>query len=264
MNEPNYFQGSTAQLVQWAQDVYATVKSLNPNLIVLSPCPVNSGTPDLTAAEEMDAYLAAGGAPYQDIMTFHGYQKTAGSEAELVQTIQDYITVLANYGLQNLPIWNTEGSYGLNSSYTDDGLRAAFTAKYFLLQWGLGIKRVYWYAADDNTTNLPYPPSPSLGWGTLFTSAGLTPSGLAYQEVRKWMLGAQVGAYTLNGTTWSVPIARPGQNYSALAIWDSTGPVYSVPSQYTQYHDISGNVTSLSGSVTLSNAPILLETGSLF
>ena len=99
----------------------------------------------------------------------------------------------------------------------------------------------------------------------------LTPAGIAYRELEKWMVGATVtGPLTQNGTVWTLPFSRSG-GYQALAVWNTgtTGyngsSSYTVPSWATQYHDLAGNVTTgLGATVTIGMKPILLENQSAF
>ena len=134
---------------------------------------------------------------------------------------------------------------------SDPNLQAAFAAKHLLLARGLGISRFYWYGFD-------YVP-----WGTLFDKTNMTllKPGIAYREVQKWLLGAtmnQACAQDATGT-WSCTLTR-ANGYQAVAVWNNSGGTYA-PGIYKQYRDINGNTFLISGSLTLSNTPILLETG---
>lgn len=288
-NEFNFFNGTAgsgggcpgtisacsqtaAQVATWAQTVYSAIKAVNSSLTVLSPSVTNSGCCG-NAAAIMGAFLAAGGGTYADVMAFHCYQTAGniGNIADVINTIQTLQAVFVTYGVNNLPLWDTECSYGPNSGYTNATLQAAFVAKEFLVQWGLGVARVYHYAYDSNEVGLPDPPT-SAAYAPLWDSAGLTNIGVAYQQVEKWMIGARVGAFALSSTIYSVPMSRPTTNgdYQAAAIWDEGGGPTTcsvgngcLPSWATQYRDLTGAKTSIVGnSVTLTASPILLETGS--
>ena len=65
-----------------------------------------------------------------------------------------------------------------------------------------------------------------------------------------------------DGVTWSCQLA--GSNgYSGLIVWDTAGNesfTPPTPSMYTDYRDLSGNVTRYSGgAVTVGIKPILFE-----
>jgi hypothetical protein len=62
-----------------------------------------------------------------------------------------------------------------------------------------------------------------------------------------------------NGT-YTCPITRPN-NYSAWMVWNPSKTVsYPVPSGATQYRDLNGNTTGLSGgTVSVGSSPILIE-----
>lgn len=286
MNEFNFFIGTVgsgggcpgtiaacpataAQIVTWQSTVYPAVKAANSATVVISPSTTNSGTNGY-GPTIMAAYLAAGGnaAGMQDVMAFHGYQQTTqGSIADVDTMIQDYITTFTTYGVNTLPMWMTEGSWGQNSGYSTASLQAAFTCKYLLVPWGWGVARNYWYAFDDNLAGDPAPPS-STGWGTLWTANGLTQAGVAWQQCQKWMLGARIAKRSIAGTVWTIPVTRPVSNpsYGALAIWDEGGgpTTYTPDPKYTQYRDVTGAITPISGNITLTGSAILLETGSVF
>jgi hypothetical protein len=42
------------------------------------------------------------------------------------------------HAVSTLPLWDTEGSWG-DSGMGDDSHRAAFLAKYYVLQWSQGV-----------------------------------------------------------------------------------------------------------------------------
>lgn len=260
INEPNILGWSTADVFNMQQAVYNAVKAVNPLINVLSPETTNWSLG--YGPTDMATYLSAGIGQYCDVMAFHGYNGTLSNVGtSIATTIADYKTAFATAGITK-PICNTEGGWGAESQLTDLDAQAAFLAQQYLLQWGLGVTKYNWYAWDANNTG-DVSPVPSGSFGVLWnTGDGLRKAGTAYTQVRKWMLGARVGLYTNVGNIWTVPITRPLSNYSALAIWDATGSTYSIPSQYIQYRDLDGVLhTNIGNTITLSNKPILLETG---
>ena len=106
---------------------------------------------------------------------------------------------------------------------------------------------------------------------------GLLPEGVAYGQVYKWLVGANLGTVTCPtadgggcaggaGVTWTMAFTR-SNGYQALAVWneDNSSSSFSVPAQYTQYHDLTGALTTgVSGSVTITGKPLLFENKSAF
>jgi hypothetical protein len=165
-------------------------------------------------------------------------------------------SVMAKHGLANKPLWDTEGSWGneATGAITDPDLQTSFLARYCLIHWSRGVTRFYWYVWDN--------PSTGNGWGGLLDNNGNpTQAAIAYQQVYTWMVGATMTqACTMAPDfTWTCAFGRPG-GYRALAIWNNmTSKQYNLPSGYSQYRDLSGNVHSIQGSVPIGIKPILVE-----
>ena len=114
-------------------------------------------------------------------MSFHGY---CNNQAESINSVvAQYRNVVAAHGQSGKPLWDTEADW---AGDPDDGLygstnRAAFMAKYYLLQWSAGVSRFVWYAYDGGP------------WGGLWTAAtGASPDVTAYDIVQQWMEGASM------------------------------------------------------------------------
>ena len=249
-NEPDEasYCGDIPTMVVMAQHAYAIIKSIDPSATVLSPAP--SGE---SGATWLDSFLTAGGLNTFDVVAFHGY---GGAQAEQINAIvDDYRLVMSRHNLSALPLWDTECSWG-ESSIGDDAHRAAFLSKYFFLQWSRGVDRVIWYAYDSDP-----------GWGRLIDATGnLLPSGIAYGESYKWIVGATLTepcAQDQSGT-WTCSISRPG-GYRAEILWNSTVSATAsatTPSQMKEYRDLAGGVNPIfNATIPLQNLPILLETG---
>jgi uncharacterized protein (TIGR03437 family) len=264
-NEPNaqnFWRGTIPQLVRLTQDAYKIIKSINPSLVVTSPPVAMGGDPDSDAASFLQSFLASGGRNYVDVIGFHGYvlptQATADEAELLLSGFANLAGVRSTQGLTSKPMWDTEGSWGLTTNLPDPDLEASFVARYYLMQATL-VQRFYWYAYD-------YPS------GTLFNSTTLTllEPGFAYAQVYNWMVGtAPTGPCTNSRTVYSCGFTRSG-GYQALAVWDSsqtcsngvcTTSAYTPPSGYTQYRDLTGNVTAITANaqIQLGVKPILLE-----
>jgi hypothetical protein len=249
-NEPNFVQfycGDVATMVAMAQHAYAIIKSIDPSAKVLSPSVAGAA-----GAAWLEAFLSGGGNSSVDIIAFHGYG-TANAE-DVNGIVDSYRQVMsANAGL-SMPLWDTEGSWG-QTAIGDDSHRAAFLAKYYVLQWSQGVNRVVWYAYDNIDC-----------WGRLMgTTSGLSAAGVAYGEIYKWTVGATLTKPCRadgNGT-WMCSLTRPG-GYQAEIVWNSTENLgrYAVPDTMAEYRDLAGNSNPIgNGVVPVGNSPILIEAG---
>jgi hypothetical protein len=273
-NEPNnsgYWGGTNAQLLTVAQNLYTIAKNpancgctngvcspnggVNPNQ-VLSPPISDVNTANLAW---LDSYLATAGAtyPYADVAAFHGYAYDSPPEyiATQVQMIQQ---TLANHGMSNLQLWDTEASWGSQPSVDQD--QAAWLMRYHVVLATTGVSRFVWYSYD------------SCGWGTLWEApwcvdpqmpvSQVTDPGIAYGVIENWLSGADlVNCQIYENGLWSCELQRPG-NYSAWMVWSSTGTSISVPipesSGLTVYLDWQNNVNSLPSALTVGEMPVLI------
>jgi hypothetical protein len=254
-NEPGNlkgFTGTVADMVTLTRHEHNIIRSIDPSALIVAP----SGSPTY-----MDQYWTAGGVKDVDAVSFHAYPSPTlhtGNVAEdrIINGVAGMKNVMAKHGLANKPLWDTEGSWGneATGAITDPDLQASFLARYCLIHWSRGVTRFYWYVWDN--------PSTGNGWGGLLDNNGNpTQAAIAYQQVYTWMVGATMTqACTMaSDYTWTCAFGRPG-GYRALAIWNNmTSKQYNLPSGYSQYRDLSGNVHSIQGSVPIGIKPILVE-----
>ena len=245
-NEPQgrtEYCGSIAHMVTMAQHAYKIIKAANPDFQVVTPATLydNGAGP-----KWLNIYFADGGAAYADIVSFHGYLLAPAENH--TQVNQEYKAITSKYNLQSKPLWNTESDWGNTKGAAD---QAAYLVKYYLMQWTEGLGRFYWYAYDNTR------------YGTLYSNRVLTQAGIAYHNVSNWMVGARQDQPCAEDSTstWTCGFTRPG-GYHALAVWNSARSAsYTAASQYKSYRDITGASHSISGPLTIGNAPVLLETG---
>jgi hypothetical protein len=257
-NEPSgtdFWCGTLTQLVQVQNDVYTTVKAIDPTATIHTPVIQMSatggdcnggGTYGLTSFVN-----ALGNNSKFDVVDAHLYPYPDSTYPE-VSPGTDYIQIanlkcgMAALGISSKPIWNTEFDAGFEPVSSD---RVAFLARAYLYFWSQGVARSYWYAYDNAS------------WGQLFNGTSLTASGVAYQQVYNWMVGSTMTTpcATQSGTIWTCTLTRPN-GYQALAVWNTAGSsTYTPPTQYTQYKDLAGATRPFTGSMTIGIEPILLE-----
>jgi hypothetical protein len=289
-NEPNGQKKPDGSLwwpisnyVAMAKAAYAAIKAIDPGIKVLAPTvtfPSPPGTPyptcdsgDLYYGDRwLDCFLGQGGVGTFDVLSFHGYwnaghsRSTAAYGEDVLIPIARFKQVLARYDLEGVPLWDTEASF-LNSE-GDPQDRAAAIARYYLLQWSVGVERFYWFSYDDQgwvqSSLTGFLSSPN--WNGLATPGGdvpptLSDDGVAYTEVFKWMVGAfESGCQQDLRKTWSCALTRPG-GYQALAVWNSVAPTaFSVPPGYRYVRRLDGTTERLGSSTWVADdSPVLFE-----
>ena len=256
-NNPGFWQSTTAQMVRMQQDAYNIIKGINSNLNVVSPSVAPGGGDIENGITWITGFLNAGGKGYEDVMGFHGYLGEGQPPEGIATLVHDWSTLLSSQGLSSVPLWDTEGSWGLNTNLTDPDEQVAFLGRYYLLQ-SAGVARFYWYSYDSN-------------YGRLESNNVLTKAGVAYGSVYQWLTGATVSSACASdgGSVWTCSYSRPG-GYKALAVWDTSQTCgngvcgtssHTAPAGYTQYRDLAGNVTAIAsdGQIGIGAKPILLE-----
>ena len=254
VNDPRQWTGTPAQMVTMVQHARAIIKAANASTVLFTPTTndVVSGPPWLAE------FFAAGGASYVDAVAYHGYYDNVAEH--IVTLTSPYRRVLAEANI-NLPLWDTEGSWGglncctLSVSGPD---RGSFLGKYFLLHQSLGEGGFIWYALDGGDT-----------YGGLVSDDGTyteNSATVAYREVAKWMTGASMVPCSANAQgTYACNLSR-STGYKGIVVWNSTTTItYTVPSGMIEQRDLTGSVTPVTAgsSVSIGYAPQLFESASL-
>ena len=292
---PKMWKGTPQQLVRMARDAACIIKgigsgctaaALDPNAKIVTPAP--TGGPN-EAPQWMGTYLAAGGAQYADVISFHGYVQCP-STTDCPATPTPEVVAAAASNMKNVlainaqsakPIFDTEGSWGPTDVdlFNDPDQRSAFVARFLVLQQSAGIERVYWYRWDVGGGG---------GWGTLWDSVNtnvdgcnnagtpypaggfLCKPGTAYEQVYNWLVGATLNTpCAANGTVWTCGYTR-ANGYQAQIVWDASQNCiaglcstssFTAGTQFKQYRDLSGNTSAISGPVPIGAKPVILESG---
>jgi Bacterial Ig-like domain (group 2) len=271
-NDGTFWSGKLDQLVALAQAAYPIIHQ-NPVSLLLTPSTSGSR---IDAHDWMIAYLRAGGAQYADGGTFHGYLAPQGGsppypfpEDSDVSGYGDIVTRAATfrllfdlYGLQGKPMFDTEGSWG-KAQIPDPNQQAAWLARWYLLQAGAGtVESAYWLAWGNSAPKKPIEEQ----WGLItdyYDQITPTAAGIAYGQVYDWLVDAAISPCTSSANIWTCALIRSGK-YQGLAVWfysasetDTTS--YTPDPQFVRYRDLAGNVTPVSGDITIGAQPILLE-----
>lgn len=249
-NEPqdaSFYCGDIPMMVKLQKAAYAIIKSQGNNFEILTPSPTGGLGPAW-----MSRFLSLGGGNYADVLAFHGYWDA--DARSLLPVVARFRAAAQDAGEGEKLMWDTEAGWGQNPGGMTPSHQAAFLAKYFLLHWSLGIRRLYWYSYDNE-----------LGWGTLWDrKTGLLHPGVAYREVRSWMVGATMSDRCapdrIANPLWICGLSRPG-GYRALAIWAEGAPrTYRTEGRFQRYRDLAGERHPIQNEVVaVTSAPILLE-----
>ena len=253
-NEPHntwYWTGTYPQMVRMAKDANSIIKSIDSDALVLSP----SGSPKF-----LEGFLAAGGGQYVDVIADHGYIHSGRPgdfpyPPKFISVVKQKREIMARYGADNKPLWDTEGSWGnAQRMGFDEDYQEAFLAQYYILHWSLNVPRFYWFAWNDGAVGtlwIQQPGNPEAG--TVAKAAS------AYNEIYRWLVGATMTrACSLDGGVWSCGLTRDGREQ--IVAWADHDPRnYTPKSPLKRMRDIDGNESAVSGPIKVGAKPVLLS-----
>jgi uncharacterized repeat protein (TIGR01451 family) len=267
-DEPNVaheWKGTNNQLLRLAKDTFSIIKGRDPNALITTPSYVGQGI-----TMQFPTYLNAGGGLYADVISYHGYVQTGTcpndcpipeNEGPLVANLR--AVLLAN-GQQNKPVFDTEASWGNylgSDTITDPDQQVAFTGRYYLTHLSSNVNKLYWYSWNNQANGHFYDT----------TLGTIIPAGVAYSQLYNWVVGATLTAPCSDfNTQWICTFTRTG-SYVAEAIWDTRSSLICasgvcptvnvpVPTNYSQYADLSGNTIAITNAtVPVGSKPILVE-----
>lgn len=250
-NEPNlreFWTGTTDQMLTLTKEASQIIHSVDSNAIVVSP----AATADYGIPWVVE-FVKKGGGQYVDVIGFHFYVNPHTLLPEdMVPMIQRVRRVMADNGLANKPLWNTETGWLEPARFDSDELAAGFLARAYILCWAAGVQRFYWYAWDNR----------SLAIVTYKEDAhAVTPAGDAYKVMEQWLVGARIDGCTESADhSWTCQLNRSGKkewivwNSQASRKFDVPG-AWRVESATPLLHDRR----SLNGaSIEIGPAPTLL------
>jgi Glycosyl hydrolases family 39 len=250
-NEPNlkgFFSGTPEQMLQLTREAYRILKDVDPSNTVVSPSATGYG-----GVPWLDRFLQLGGGKYVDVIGYHFYvEKPPEATLELIAKVK---TVMSRHGLEGKPLWDTELGWARPKPFPSEQEAAAYVARAYILHWAAGVKRLYWYAWDQQVFALQMV-------GT--DSKSLKPAAFAYAEIENWLVGARIISCESDSQgTWICQIARDG-GYRAWILWNADRNMnFSIPGDWKaqDFRDLSGVKSGLKGENTLaiSASPILVE-----
>jgi hypothetical protein len=199
----------------------------------------------------LEDFFSKGGGAYIDVVAIHGY--TFGRPESIVPLIESVRKTMADYGIANKPLWDTEHSWWFgNSGYGDTAEnRSKWLSRFILLQASLGVSRSYWYTWD----------APDLGG--LFDRASQTVEepGKVYQNVYRWINGMSIKC-AADKLIYTCDVVSPNGGPSRAIYWHSLGWPAQVATnpKYTKTQNIYGvNGTIRNNRISISGIPVMVE-----
>jgi hypothetical protein len=224
------------------------------------------GVSPALSADGWAAFAAAGGGAAVDVVGTSLDGMNAGAAQapeEMPATLAALRAAIAGTSADGKPVWNEQAAWvlpqsglpqsglpqsGVQSGATVD-LQAAYVARALVLNAGFGVARMHWYAWDDT----------SVGVLALSNAQGQpTAAGAAYSTVEGWLNGAQMnGCSSSAAGVWTCQLVSSGA--TEWIVWAPGGAVASSSLGASTMTDLSGNVSAVSGDVTVGVSPVLLR-----
>jgi Glycosyl hydrolases family 39 len=210
-NEPNskpFWTGSVSQMVALTDAASAIIRRIDPQAIIVSPSATTS-----SGVEWLSQFLQLGGGQYVDVIGYHFYVAPQPPEA-MIPLIQKVKQTMADYGVGNKPLWDTESGWPSPRPFPSEDLGAGYLARAYILNWAAGVQRFYWYAWDNHTFDVIQT--------TEEDNQTLTPAGRAYEITRNWLVGTRMDACNEGlDHIWTCQLTRNGA--SEWIIWNTAG-----------------------------------------
>jgi hypothetical protein len=317
MNVGNYWTDTTAKLAQMAEDKTTIIRLYCGDCVVIGGSVSAGGdgtggswingtgglltfltawgaltSPHLPDAVSWHAYPARTTikpVPFPETLLAHGNATcTGGSNSSCRTAIKDQVATLYSSAILcapaitswacNLPIWQTEGLYGLNSSLTDGVsgssantwlLRRAYTSRWMITQAvkpASGVPPVQsmfynWKNQCWGTANGTNVADAACNTDPLIP-VGVTDNQIALVQTQSWLsktkyIGPLSSSSVAGGNVWTVPIIYKG--YPAQLAWfDGWLSTTSFATPFSRAQTLQNANSVVTTSITLDNQPVLL------
>lgn len=211
-NEPNlrdFWSGSMDQMLTLTREASQVIHNVDPKALVVSP----SATTAVYGIPWLAEFLEKGGGQYVDVIAFHFYVDAPLPPEGMLPIMQRVRQLLAQNGLADKPVWNTETGWLPPAKFDSDELAAAFLARAYIINWAAGVQRFYWYAWDNQyVTLVTYKEN----------TRTVTPAGHTYEIIQQWLVGATVNNCTESADhTWACALKR--KRKSRWIVWNTLG-----------------------------------------
>ena len=249
-NHAYFWSGTRAQMIEMARIIKEAANIHAPQALLLSPNFTRTG---LAA---MDAYLADGGAQHSDALSIHIY-----SQSEQIEQTYAFMAsvrqVLARHGLEDWPIYNTEGAVTM-PVYAElpDTIVRGRIARQSLMGWLTGCQMACWYFWENRPgVNRVYLTDDFES----FSSVGV--GAEAMKMVTEWMVGTRFLSYHYDEVpavhTAEVRLSdgREGQIVWTTSAFDRT---VTLPRPLETVWRLNGTQTDTSVVPIINQEPVLL------
>ncbi|MFC5768693.1 endo-1,4-beta-xylanase [Thauera sinica] len=249
------YTGTSAKMVEMTKLAYLIIKSASPGAIVVSPSP--TGYTD----DRVNLFLARGGGKFVDAMAFHFYPRSP--ERDLLPRVAMIRKAMKDYGVGNLPLWNTESGFIISGLEPIDPAQfpdtriftpaeaAPVVARSLILGWAAGLSRYYFYAWDDGKYGL------TSDW----TTGEPNLAGQAFEQTRRWLQGSVLKSCVGKSDIWNCEIQRAEPFLQGRIVWttDASANLVLRPEwEITKVETLAGDVMPAGSSVKLTESPMLL------
>lgn len=175
----NFYTGSAENMVEMAKIARKVLDDVDPDAKLLSPGFVNG-------PHRLDKFLEKGGGQYIQGIAYHFYTSDA---PKLVEQIQAVKTVMQKYGVDNLPLWNTESGVEVWSKPTPPGVNpnetdlsaSARMLQYFIIGAEMGLAHSIYYSWDNEHSGV-------VNWQGQINSNRLN----AFKRAAEWLPGTKM------------------------------------------------------------------------
>jgi hypothetical protein len=241
-NDPNFYTGSVAKLIELTQLAHDTLKAIDPRIKLVLSAPYSVGY--------LQQYLAAGAGQYADVIAYHIYNNPPEDDARV---LADLRTVKQANGVADKPLWITEG--GTGDTTTPVAKAPGLLARKYLVEMLYGSSRFNWYTWG-----------PGFNLSLAMTNADQTKptaAGLALAGLEGWLIGAQIQDTSIDARhNWTVQLQTP-DGLPGTIVWNPRGANnWPVPSgfQVKEIRDLAGNTRPAAGStrIAVDAEPILI------
>lgn len=263
-NEPDlkgFYSGTPEKMAELTAAACEELKAVDPNIKLIGPSPTSGPHTFPWYRKFLNAFE---GKPCYQIVGWHFYTTESPPE-ELLNIATKIRTVLVDYGLEKMPLWNTEAGYFVENTsgplvtgtianpaklILQQDQASAFLARSFILAWATRVDRYYWYAWDDGKMGL-------LDIGTGKPKL----AGLAMQRLYGWMVGSTMPSCTKSEGIWACQLVRDGK--TAYLVWQESGVgEWKAPAHFTniQTQAVTATTATEIGSrvIPVSSEPVLV------
>ena len=247
-----------SKMVEMARVARSALAQTDPSARIVSMSLVGETQID----QGIDEFLKAGGGQYVDVIGVHYYTKAAENIPALIAGTR---SVLRRYGLEKLPVWNTETGFWIHDPKTKSDFKppswdasfelhdgAAMLSRALILGAAGGLERFYYYSWDIPNMAL-----------TENKGVKVNEAGVAYVTTVRWLQGATLEwCNSVKNQLWTCTLSRSGRK--ARILWNSSGEInIKLPDEWHAlgYENLTGHYVDLAATriINVGISPVLVR-----